>query len=214
MKRGPYKRWLAKEAPVPKSTKYSTTKDFQEKVVSSKPDLYDKLDEDDDWSILKTFECKDTPIYENANITTSDSVMLLMDFMLSNNLSGTVVDHLLKILRLHLPKEANPSHLRSLYFLKKYFGLMNRTNGDFKIHDICSKCLDLFRDESQTCQNPHCDANKRYMNEIGGREKKPREFFLEFDISHQIQEFFKGMYKHPPTPDYGPIKVTSTGSKL
>ncbi|KAK3924153.1 putative cysteine--tRNA ligase, mitochondrial [Frankliniella fusca] len=77
------------------------------------------------------------PLYHGAAITLHESLVSILSVALKFSLSGKVIDSILSLISLHLPKQDN-SFRKSLYLFKKYFSTIR---GESSYEFYCSVCL-------------------------------------------------------------------------
>ena len=125
----------------------------------------------------------DTPIYPNARVTNAVSVLLIMTFAITHQLSGAVLKDLLSLIDIHCLKP-NPL-IKSVYKFKQYFTLLKNP---LKKHYYCPKCtITIFEDNESVCPNTLCQQLLNQQN---------TPFFLELSIADQLKALFsrKGFY--------------------
>ena len=119
----------------------------------------------------------DQLIYPSARITNAASMILILTFVITHQLSGDALKDLLSLIDIHCLKPH--SLIQSLYKFKRYFEFLNNP---IKKHHFCSNCclpLDL---ECIKCPNAVC--NKEYTNP----QDKP--FFIEIPVVDQLKQLF------------------------
>ena len=116
-------------------------------------------------------------IYPNARISNVASMLIIMAFAVTHQLSGAALKDLLSLIDIHCLKPH--CLIQSLYKFKKYFEFLD---SPVKKHHFCSKCnlpLDL---ECIKCPNTVC--NKEYTD----AQDKP--FFIEIPVVDQLKQLF------------------------
>ena len=89
-----------------------------------------------DSDIPEYFTCMNEPLHQGSTITLCTAILALMDFCLSNRLSYTAIDGLLKLLQLLC---VTPNKLpRSVYLLKQLFRKFKGT--DYNNRKFCTNC--------------------------------------------------------------------------
>ncbi|XP_069103063.1 uncharacterized protein [Argopecten irradians] len=118
------------------------------------------------------------PLYDGAQISLGESVLMMMGFVRKHNLTGEAFSDLLELIHLHC-KEVNllPD---SVYRLKKWFHHLNITP---KKHFYCGKCLVYISQNCDKCPNSKC--GKTFQG------KKDKSFFVEVSLIEQLKKLFK-----------------------
>ena len=119
----------------------------------------------------------DQLIYPNARITNAASMILILTFAITHNLSSDALKDMLSLIDIHCLRP-HPL-IQSLYKFKKYFEFLNNP---IRKHHFCSQCclpLDL---DCIKCPNTVC--NKEYTK----AQDKP--FFLEVPVVDQLKQLF------------------------
>ena len=75
----------------------------------------------------------DKPLYPGAPVSKEESLLMLMSYVLRNNLTGKALTHLLELFNLMFPGLIPPSH----YLFHKEFGSSSQS----EVHFYCEKCL-------------------------------------------------------------------------
>lgn len=121
-------------------------------------------------------------IYPNARITNAVSMLLIMSFAVTHQLTGAALKDLLALIDIHC-LVPNPL-IKSLYKFKQYF--LNLRN-PLKKHYYCPKCTIAITTDCVICPNTTC-------NQQLSQQDKP--FFLELSIIDQLKSLFshKGFY--------------------
>ena len=117
------------------------------------------------------------PIYEGTQLTLGESILLIMTFALTHNLTGKAFSDFLDVIRLHC-KESNllPS---TVYELKQWY--QGLKIAPLK-HYYCGECLLSLKEDTAVCPNSKC--NKRFKN-IGDKS-----FFVEISLVEQIKKLY------------------------
>ncbi|KAK3749299.1 hypothetical protein QZH41_020083 [Actinostola sp. cb2023] len=121
------------------------------------------------------------PIYPGALITVEDSILSIMKFANRQKTTYSALSDLLGLISLHLPKESNKEHLKSLYFLKKAFSADDQKDDIVTTHEYCSACFAPLE--------KHGDITCRFCGKENPRKK--RNYFLSLDVGEQIKSMFK-----------------------
>jgi len=119
----------------------------------------------------------DSPIYPNARLTNSASMLLIMTFAVVHKLSGEALKDLLSLIDLHclFPHAL----IQSLHKFKKYFNMLKNP---ITKHHYCPNCCSHLDSESTCCPNSLC--TKTFCD-----DKPP--FFIEVPIKDQLQTLLK-----------------------
>ncbi|XP_071958667.1 uncharacterized protein [Antedon mediterranea] len=121
------------------------------------------------------------PLYAGSQISTVDSLSLLMAYCLEHNATERNISNILDIIQLHLPKESTiPKHLRSYYYLKQDYDIGKKET--INKHPICSHCGYLSEDGMDATSCSMCKRLGTFTNE---------SYFITLDIKSQLEELFK-----------------------
>lgn len=131
----------------------------------------------------------DSPLYEGARLTVSESLLLTMTFAVTYNLTGEALSSLLLLLNLHC---LHPNKcLTSLYKFRKYF---ENLKNPLKFHRFCSYCfLSVADEKAKHCSNPLCLKDLSTQGSVS--------YFLEIPLLVQVQNLFSkvGFYEKVST---------------
>lgn len=121
-------------------------------------------------------------IYPNARITNAVSMLLIMSFAITHQLTGAALKDLLSLIDIHC-LVPNPL-IKSLYKFKQYFLSLKNP---LKKHYYCPKCTITVTIDCVVCPNTMC---KQQLTQ------QDIPFFLELSIIDQLKSLFsrKGFY--------------------
>ena len=115
----------------------------------------------------------DSPLYPEAPISFHATLLLILAFLLSHNLTKNAADDLLTLIYMILPKPHNfPT---SLY---KFYKNLNIDVLEPIRHYYCQACQTLISNSEKICPNFSC-------------QQESKEYFLELDLEHQVQRLFQ-----------------------
>ena len=118
------------------------------------------------------------PLYRNAPLTVSESLLLVITFAIRYTLSGSALNDLLILISLHC---INPNLCRkSLHQFQHFF---RSIKNPLVYHRYCSYCFLLVDDRAtKTCPNPLCSRDLTRSNSCA--------FFIEIPIVAQVRNLF------------------------
>ena len=122
------------------------------------------------------------PIYPNARVTNAVSMLLIMTFAITHQLSRAALKDLLSLIDIHCLK---PSHLMKLvYKFKQYFKSLKNP---LKKHYYCPRCTITIAHNENVCPNTLC-------RQLLSQQNTP--IFLQLSIVDQLEALFswKGFY--------------------
>ncbi len=123
-------------------------------------------------------------IYPDATITIGESILSIMKYAVRHKTRYSALSDLLGLISLHLPKESNKEHLKSLYFLKKAFLAGGNKDDIVTIYEYCSSCFALFGAAHAVCK--FCGTEKP--------TKRGKCYFLSLNVGKHIHSLFQGTY--------------------
>lgn len=116
-------------------------------------------------------------LYDGAPLTKSQSLVLIMAFVIRHNLTGSAVKDLLTLINEHLP---SPSVPPSNYLLRKY-SMPNLEEEDILYHTYCASCSTyLGKGEVLTCDNCNKIMTKSDLVKEGN-------FFITLSLKSQLK---------------------------
>ena len=119
------------------------------------------------------------PIYPGSNLNLQTSLLLILTFSLTYNLTDQAVAHLLQIINLHCLAPTN--FITSVYKFKKYFKNLQGAQS-LNYHKYCSFCkhhVATVNENNKVCGNSLC---KRTLQKSGSIS-----YFIEIPIEEQIK---------------------------
>ena len=133
-------------------------------------------------STMEINHLEDDLIYPGARITNAISMLLIMTFATTYNLSGTALKDLLSLISIHclVPHKL----LQSLYKFKQYFSCLKTP---IKNHYYCPRCSISINHDCNSCPNTSCQFEFNEQNKC---------FFIQLSIADQLKAFFnrKGFF--------------------
>lgn len=111
------------------------------------------------------------PIYHNAHITESESMLMILSLMLRHNLNMTAIADIIDVIQLHCPQMDLKKN--NLYKFKKFFKIDE--DYDTKKHFYCPACKRKLENNHAICAT--CP------------EKKP-SYFVQLPVIDQMREMF------------------------
>ncbi|KAE8741566.1 hypothetical protein FOCC_FOCC012903 [Frankliniella occidentalis] len=114
----------------------------------------------------------DTPLYNNANITINESMVMVLSLMLNHNLTGSCIEDLLQVINFHCPAE----NLHKLSYHKfRKFTRCGKVPMKKKFY--CSVCMTGLENEDALCTVCGVDREKNY--------------FVQLPLAPQLRELYK-----------------------
>ncbi|XP_030231849.1 uncharacterized protein LOC115557858 isoform X3 [Gadus morhua] len=121
----------------------------------------------------------DKPLYPGAPVSKEESLLMLMSYVLRNNLTGKALTHLLELFNLMFPGLIPPSH----YLFNKEFGSSSQP----EVHFYCEKCLAYFG-ISADCPS-HCTLCNTVFD--ANTSLKKGFYFLVIPLHAQIKQLLQ-----------------------
>ena len=118
-------------------------------------------------------------MYENSEVTTGQSLLLILAFILGNRLTGVAVGNLLRLLDLLLPSGSKLPKTKYLFY--KHFDLF-KEGMEFKLY--CPCCKTLLLDDDLKCVI--CDNQYEQQKLL-----QQGNFFIYLPLEKQLQTFFQ-----------------------
>ncbi|KAK0175096.1 hypothetical protein PV327_008876 [Microctonus hyperodae] len=112
----------------------------------------------------------DIPLYDGAQITVGESMHSILTLALTENITGTCLDYILKLIALHIPPSQHFND--TIYKFWKYFSSLKTP---IKKHYYCSNCSAALENEDSLC---NC------------QEASQKSYFLEMPIISQLQSMY------------------------
>lgn len=112
----------------------------------------------------------DTPLYDGAQITVGESMHSILTLVLTENLTGSCLEQILKLIALHIPPSQHFNN--TIYKFWKYF---SDVKTPMKKHYYCSSCSTALENKDALC------------NCAGPSQKN---YFLEIPIIPQLQNMY------------------------
>ena len=118
-------------------------------------------------------------MYENSEVTTGQSLLLILAFILGNRLTGVAVGNLLRLLDLLLPSGLKLPKTKYLFY--KHFNLF-KEGMEFKLY--CPCCKTLLLDDDLKCVICYNQYEQQKLLQQGN-------FFIYLPLEKQLQTFFQ-----------------------
>ncbi len=132
----------------------------------------DGVEDEADQNILND-EFGKSDLYENAGVSVSETILLIMTYSRRFKLSNVATDYLLKLINLLLPEENN--FITSLKKVKKYFTSLDRDTT--KVY-YCRNCEEIRDSFSDVCE---CDTIQNQS-----------DYFLALPVEKQLKAILEG----------------------
>ena len=124
-------------------------------------------------------------LYEGSSLTTECSLMLLNSYVCHHNLTQQACQDLLKLLKLHLPKENNMPSSLYLYHKQSEQLIGNQhTDVATNYHHYCPECytpLSCANNGITSCANECCEVEINF-------DSSP--YFITVSIADQLKSLF------------------------
>lgn len=121
----------------------------------------------------------DVPLYQGANISTSQSYIAIMAYALRHSLSKTALQDLLKLINIHLPESNLPD---TIYTFSKNFG---NCSNDINFHIYCKECTSyLGLEDEHTCSLCKIDVTKQEAIKDGN-------YFVCMSLTGQLKDLME-----------------------
>nr|XP_043896366.1 uncharacterized protein LOC122778476 isoform X1 [Solea senegalensis] len=121
----------------------------------------------------------DKPLYPGAPVSKGESLLMLMSYVLWNNLTGKALTHLLELFNLMFPGLVPPSH----YLFHKECGSSSQS----KVHFYCEKCL-AYLGISADCPS-HCTLCNTVFD--ANTSLKKGFYFIVIPLHAQIKQLLQ-----------------------
>ena len=132
--------------------------------------------DENDEEVLTNLIGYNQPIYEGANLTSNQSLLLLMSFILKHQLTDDAVNDFLTIMNLHLPNVVPES--KYLFYKKFNYQAFDR-------HYFCGDCTFYFGGTSDQC-DPDLQCSCRTSKRIEDAQKN-KCYFSYWPLESQLK---------------------------
>ncbi|CAG5102832.1 Protein of unknown function, partial [Cotesia congregata] len=144
----------------------------EEEEEEEEEQIFDE-DEDEDDNLRNNNVNYDLPLYKEAPLTISQSMLLIATLLITHNVTQSCIIDIIAIINLHCLNDS--FHKNSLFRFKKFFGLGNHNFTNHKKHYYCSNCLKGLSSSNEVC--PDCLNSKT-------------AHFITLSISEQLQQLY------------------------
>ncbi|KAH3841159.1 uncharacterized protein LOC127880246 [Dreissena polymorpha] len=133
--------------------------------------------EDNTHTSTEDVPLEDRPIYSGHSMTVGTSLLLILLYTITHEISGSQLSDLLVLIGLHCAEE-HPG-LKSLFHFKKHFAGFK---SPLVKHYFCIHCLTCVNENDQLCTNTLCGKSIK--------DSKSKSYFIEVPLESQLLNFF------------------------